>query len=552
MIEVYNIALVGHVANGKTTLVNALTGVNTKRSSSEIKSGRTIKLGYANCIMWRCDSCQTVSSSSQDVKELYCDNCTLKSSMKIVKKISFVDAPGHHDYVHTMIKGATVVDAAILVTDVRREALQIQTLEHLAILSVLNVKNIIVVQNKADLVSGEQCIKHYNELKQSLIGTVAEESIIVPVSAQNDINIDVLRLCLMKLVEGMDERMRISLDKVSAFTCGLFNIVRSFDINKPGIDYLLMKGGIVGGTVVGDVKFCIGDTVEIRPGILKKDGTCLPLTTKIESIFSEKDKCSETVTGGLFGIGTTLDPLLTASDRLSGSLLGIPGTMPDIVYELEMKITTIKLDDTCHKEKVKIGTVYRLVIGNVSVNAVAKESKTVKCVIMKFNKPICTKESRCLIYTQESSNTRMIAFGAIISNEIYKRDIPVIHIKQPNYDAMIKNISFIEKAKNKIPVVRVVRENRNIMWINIQQVADAIHRPICIVYKHIQEETLYNVSMSQGGLRIYKSNISGPKIESILRRFIKTDVMCKQCQSLNTDMIKCLECGANDYSAKIV
>ena len=98
--------------------------------------------------------------------------------------VSFVDAPGHHSYVHTMVKGATIVDGAMLVTDIRKEAMQPQTTEHLAILSVLEVENIIVVQNKADLVGQEQSLKHYAELTKALIGTSAENSPIIPVSAQ--------------------------------------------------------------------------------------------------------------------------------------------------------------------------------------------------------------------------------------------------------------------------------------------------------------------------------------------------------------------------------
>ena len=83
MNSIFNVALVGHVANGKTTLVDALTQVNTKRSSEEKRSGRTIKLGYANCISWVCEKCKYVEFTGQASKTPTC--CT--QNMKVKRKI---------------------------------------------------------------------------------------------------------------------------------------------------------------------------------------------------------------------------------------------------------------------------------------------------------------------------------------------------------------------------------------------------------------------------------------------------------------------------------
>ncbi len=552
--RIINIALVGHVANGKTTLVNALTGVNTKRSSTEKATGRTIKLGYANCIIWSCEKCKQVYSCGQADKH---PECCL-GEMKKEAVVSFVDAPGHHSYVHTMVKGATVVDGAMLVTDVRKEPMQTQTTEHLAILSILGVSNIIVVQNKADLVGPERCREHYAGLKQELKGTTAEDSPIIPVSAQNNINIDVLREVLLKMVTGILSGYTNMPTKKKQ---GAFQIIRSFDINRPGDEVEKLKGGILGGTVVGDANYSIGDVVEIRPGLVRKDKTYTILTTEVLSIFAETQACKTTTIGGLYGIGTKLDPCLTIADGLSGNLLGKSGELPDVIDTIEMSITKVSLDDS-HTSRVKPKSIYRLIIGNIVVDAEAQESKKPKSIIMKLTRPICTMETRCLVYNVESSNTKLVAFGSFAGDaesnnreskqeEKKKLELTQANLTQHNYEDLIKDLVTHEKAIVKIPTVKTARENRNIIWYNIEDFSKAIYRTVDEISKHLAAETMLNISKCANGLRIYKTNINPAKVESIMRKYIKEFVVCKQCSSLNTTADKCLNCSACVRDVKV-
>ena len=535
MDRIINIALVGHVANGKTTLVNALTGVNTKRSSSEQKTGRTIKLGYANCVFWQCDKCLEIYSSGQSEKSTDC--CNIGMRRKCV--VSFIDAPGHHSYIHTMVKGATVVDGAILVTDVRREPMQTQTTEHLAILSILDVRNIIVVQNKADLISPDKCLEHYNLLREELSGTAAEDSVIIPISAINGININVLRKTLLDLCTILQSH--------PVSKKGIFQIIRSFDINKPGDDIEKLKGGVLGGTVVGNVKYKIGDLVEIRPGLVNKDKSYMPIQTQIVSIFAETESKTETTIGGLYGVGTKLDPSLTRADRLTGNLLGKPDELPEVINEIEMHITTVDLGKT--KERVTPNKHYKLIIGNVVVDAISKESNKPKSIIMGLMRPICTIETRCLIYNIESSNTQLVAFGSfekvdMDGNTVITSESKKQKIEQPDYADLIKSLKIHEKAVVKIPIVKLARENRNIIWYNAEAFASAIYRTQTEVARYLADETLLMVSACANGLRIYKTNINPAKIESIMKKYIKEFVVCKQCNSLNTNTKECISCGA--------
>ncbi|MDW8034765.1 MAG: GTP-binding protein, partial [Nitrososphaerota archaeon] len=104
-----NLGTLGHVDHGKTTLVQAITGVWTAKHSDELKRGITIKLGYANFSVFQCPKCQPPYNYTTTPK------CSCGSEAVFQRKISFVDSPGHEILMTTMLSGAAVMDAAILV-----------------------------------------------------------------------------------------------------------------------------------------------------------------------------------------------------------------------------------------------------------------------------------------------------------------------------------------------------------------------------------------------------------------------------------------------------
>ena len=242
---VLNVGIVGHIDHGKTTLLYHLTGVWADKHSEELKRGITIKLGYADSIIKKCEACGKYTTKSK---------CECGGNLKEVTYVSFVDAPGHEMLMATMLGGASILDAAILVIAANEKFPQPQTKEHLLALEARGINQIIVVQNKLDLISKEEALNQYNEIKEFVSNTIAKDAVIIPVCAQQEINMGALLEAITKL--KVPER--------DISSKPLFLIVRSFDVNRPGTAPEQLSGGVLGGSLkCGKLK--VGDEIEIKP-----------------------------------------------------------------------------------------------------------------------------------------------------------------------------------------------------------------------------------------------------------------------------------------------
>merc|ERR1711937_5358 len=108
---------------------------------------------------------------------------------RLVRHISFVDCPGHDILMATMLNGAAVMDAALLLVAGNESCPQPQTSEHLAAVEIMKLRHIIILQNKIDLVKEDQAIAQMNDIKRFIEGTVAEGAPIIPISAQLKYNL---------------------------------------------------------------------------------------------------------------------------------------------------------------------------------------------------------------------------------------------------------------------------------------------------------------------------------------------------------------------------
>ena len=146
--------MVGHVDHGKTTLTQALSGVWTDTHSEEMKRGISIKLGYADTAFYRTsDGRYYAKGKHPDGNE--------DSDGDLLRVVSFVDAPGHETLMAVMISGASIMDGAMLLISATEKCPQPQTREHLAALQIAGIENIVVVQNKIDIVSRERAIESH-------------------------------------------------------------------------------------------------------------------------------------------------------------------------------------------------------------------------------------------------------------------------------------------------------------------------------------------------------------------------------------------------------
>ena len=182
-----NIGTAGHVDHGKTTLIESITGRWTSAHSEELKRGITIRVGYADAGFYKCPSCEPSVGYSTSLE---CTNCGGKSELRRV--VSFVDSPGHESLMANMLSGSAVMDGAILVIAATEGVARPQTREHFLALQILGIRNIVIAQNKADLVSYEDAMDNYKQILNFIKGSSAAKSSIIPVSAQHKLNIDVL------------------------------------------------------------------------------------------------------------------------------------------------------------------------------------------------------------------------------------------------------------------------------------------------------------------------------------------------------------------------
>ncbi len=403
-----NIGTIGHVDNGKSTLVKAITGKFPDEHSEELKRGITIRLGYADADIRECPKCPEPEKYST---KKVCPHCGSKT--KLLRRVSFVDCPGHEILMRTMLSGAALMDGVILVIAANQKCPQPQTREHLAAVTALGVKNIIIVQNKVELVSWERAIESYNEIKEFVKGTIAENAPIIPVSAMHEANIDVLLEAIQKYIPTPKRDPDAPSRMLAA---------RSFDVNRPGTRPEDLKGGVLGGSISrGTIK--IGDRIEIRPGLKKrgKDGKIhyIPITTTVTSIVvGTRTLADKAGPGGLVAIGTLLDPAMTRTDNLAGSIISAEGHSPEIKSELEIEYklfdTVVGSEDMVKVEPIKTKEPLMLNIGTgMTIGIVKKVTPTRLHVILNPPLPVDT-DLKVSISRQFGRRWRLIGYGDLI------------------------------------------------------------------------------------------------------------------------------------------
>ncbi|XP_064627383.1 eukaryotic translation initiation factor 2 subunit 3, Y-linked-like [Lineus longissimus] len=419
-----NIGTIGHVAHGKSTVVKAISGVQTVRFKNELVRNITIKLGYANAKVYKCDnsSCprpgcyRSCGSSKED--HFPCDRPGCSGRFRLLRHVSFVDCPGHDILMATMLNGAAVMDAALLLIAGNESCPQPQTSEHLAAIEIMKLKHILILQNKIDLVKDTQAKEQYEQILKFVEGTIAEGAPVIPISAQLKYNIDVV-------CEYITNKIPVPVRDFTSLPRLI--VIRSFDVNKPGFEVEDLRGGVAGGSILRGV-LKVGQEIEVRPGIVSKDDegklSCKPIFSRIVSLYAEQNDLQYAVPGGLIGVGTKIDPTLCRADRMVGQVLGAVGALPEIYTELEIsyfrlrRLLGVRTEGDkrgARVQKLSKGEILMVNIGSLSsggrVIAVKSELKLAK---IGLTNPVCTEIGEKIALSRRvEKHWRLIGWGEI-------------------------------------------------------------------------------------------------------------------------------------------
>ncbi len=278
------IGTAGHIDHGKTTLIKALTGRETDTLAEEKKRGISINLGFT-----------------------YFD---LPSN----KRAGIVDVPGHEKFIKNMLAGASGLDMVLFVVSAD-EGVMPQTVEHLDILSFLNIKNGIIVLTKCDTVDDEFIELVKEDIKEKVKGTFLEDVDIIEVDSVSKRGID-------KLINKIDY-ISNEIEESNENSPARLNIDRVFSVKG--------FGTVITGTLI-EGKISIEDELEIYPKELK---------TKIRSIQVH----GETVKTAYAGQRTAINISNVKVDEIQrGDVLASKNSLEDAMM-IDVKISLVNHSD---------------------------------------------------------------------------------------------------------------------------------------------------------------------------------------------------------------
>jgi len=314
-----------------------------------------------------------------------------------------------------------VMDAAMLLVAGNEPCPQPQTSEHLAAVEIMRLGNIIILQNKVDLVKQDAALAQQEQIRKFVAGTVADQAPIIPISAVLKYNVDVV-------VEYLAHRVPVPVRDFTSVPRLI--VIRSFDVNKPGEDVEKLKGGVAGGSILQGV-LRLNDEIEVRPGIVSKDAaggvSIAPIYSRIISLYAEHNDLKYAVPGGLIGVGTKIDPTLTRADRLVGQVLGLRGHLPEVFTEVEISfyllrrllgVKAVEGGKQARVEKLAKQEILMVNIGSTAtggkVLAVKKNDSDVELAKIQLTQPVCTQEGEKIALSRRvDKHWRLIGWGQI-------------------------------------------------------------------------------------------------------------------------------------------
>lgn len=576
------IGTLGHVSEGKSTLVRALTGVKTQRYQKEQERNITIHLGYANCKVYQDSEGHLFAQKTSD---------PAPPNSQLVAHLSFVDCPGHEAFLATMLGGASIMDTAALIIAANQEQIpQPQTLEHLIAAHLMGLERFVVLQNKLDLLSQEDALDNRKKIQDFLKDTNAEHAPLFPISAQHGWNTQ----HVLETLTSMPPPQR-SLNAPIHLTC-----VRSFDVNKPQQwipGQSTLKGAVIGGTLQAGV-LCPGDWLELKPGLLSKDQNGIiyaqPLFTQVVEIRCEEQILPYAIPGSLIAIQTTLDPAFSAGNGLVGQRVGTPFTLPPLASDLHVKFQTLKRDNHSFG-KARVGDRVKVCSNVRTVEATIIDMPEKKERILRLDQPLCCDKGETvavLRFHKEAGRELLEGCGLVkgvvpwvdliqqgeptkemLETQLARKPLwipaekPVFSPQKISYEDLLEDLqeakedshSSKKKLKLKEPILQ--RIPKHVIWANWKETCEAFNTapteiPFADHLKHFFDSELSTSSSINGqGQLILAGNWKLNGICSVLRKYVNKFKTCKQCKSAEVGLFKegkvlqlqCVQCKARSF-----
>lgn len=416
---VINIGFIGSSSNGKSTIVYDITGESTQRHSDEILKNLSIKLGYANAKIYKCNTCnkpECYQSTPSSVYNYKCNICN--NECVLVNHVSFIDCPGHNLLMATMLNGTSVMDYNILVESAVGERIpQLQTIEHFEVTNESNIPTSFICLNKMDqMVKNKLHVSKIVERIETFTKMYNKENIpIIPISGTLKINIDVV----LEYISNMKIPKRDLNSHLKML------IIRSFDVNKEKTPIKDLKGGIIGGSIMkGIIK--LNDEFNIYPGYVENENNIWyykPLKTRALSISSNKNNLQYAIPGSSIGVQLDIDPSLTGDDELIGNVIyGIENKNVYVYHEITLKYKkTVKKMTEFMNEYIELNKNNKIKI-NANANNIESVIKTIdeEYMTILLDKPICLEIGDVVTISKIKNNSKDIIIygkGVFINGE---------------------------------------------------------------------------------------------------------------------------------------
>jgi translation initiation factor 2 subunit 3 len=276
-------------------------------------------------------------------------------------------------------------------------------------LDIIGIDNIVVAQNKIDLVDAEDARENYEQIQEFIEGTVAEGAPIVPISAQQGANIDVLIDAIEREIPTPDRDPDADAEML---------VARSFDINKPGTTWESLVGGVLGGSLVqGELD--VDDDIELRPGREVEEGgqtEWRPVETTVRSLQAGGESADTVTPGGLLGVGTGLDPSVTKGDALAGQVAGPPGTLPPTHEQFTMEVDLLERivgEDAGEVEEISTGEPLMMTIGTATTVGSVTSARGGEAEVA-LQRPVCAREGATIAINRRiGGRWRLIGIGTL-------------------------------------------------------------------------------------------------------------------------------------------